>query len=305
MKERERRVLKLGISALVMVFAAGHALAAGVYCIEKDPLLYGYLNQHDIGGAVAPVACGPASAVNSLVYLQNRYPSIHDQKLIPDTNGNNQIDYAEMVAVGQTLANANHMNTQAPGGTFTDNFLYGKQLWMETQAAGLTVYEAQSPWGWTHDPATTVPAPSWIQDTYPTWDFLYDELVDCEDVEILIEWEKAPGEWTGHYLTLTSFCWTDDCDDIIEPGEATIGFVDCDPGGPAPLTAFHVPNAPLWQRTDGILATSYREGYDNSPAIITFASSQSPIPEPVTVLGLFLGLSALFSYVRSRHAARD
>jgi hypothetical protein len=117
----------------------------------------------------------------------------------------------------------------------------------------------------------------------PTWKFLWEELKHCEDVEILISWidrtDPEKPQSGGHYLTLSSFCWTDaDRDGMIDLEEkATIDFID--PGtGQKTYTS-------IWQEAlDGYLKT----GYNGWQPIITMAVSES-IPEPVTLLLLGLG----------------
>jgi len=275
--------------ALAFVGLATSAYAGAVreYDIDKDPnhVLYGTLNQNAVP-LWGNVACAPTAAVNSFVYLQNKY-NIYGNKLV---NPNNQ---AGMIAAVQTLGTAPFMNTIANGGTFNDDFIYGKWLYLEQNAPGLTVYEAQDSFGWNVkrlDNAgneQAIAKPDWVHQNNPTWQFLWDELFACEDVEIGLEYFNPSPDASGHMLTLASFHWidakkadgTDGPDDFIQKGEgATIDYVDPWTGAKG--------NSFLWQDPlSGRLETSYGGG-----GWIHLAVSESPIPLPPA---LWSGLALL------------
>jgi len=267
---------------VVTVLAFVGSAHAEVYDVEKCLPQYGTLDQDDIPG-FGGVACGPTAAVNSFVYLQNRYPSVYDNSLVPaqgaDLDGDLDVDfYDDMIAVAQTLGGAAYMNTIANNTTFHDDFIWGKEQYIEAMVPGMTVYEAQDQWVWNNHPM-----PAYVTQTFPLWEFLYYELVDCEDVEVLISWADG-----GHFITLTSFHWNDiDGDLIVDFGEgAWIDFID-------PCTGAYN-TAGIWQNDLGmILETDYTSG-----ATLTMAVSESPIPEPAT-MGL-LALGGLGLLIRRR-----
>jgi hypothetical protein len=250
------------------------------YDIDKDPTgtLYGNLKQGDIP-EWGNVACGPTAAVNSFVYLQNKYPGVYDTSLVPG---------GDMVGVAQILGGAGYMNTIARGTTFHDDFIWGKMRYIEDQVAvaGRTVYQAQDQGIW-NNPNRIKPA--WVQEgVLPQWQFLYNELVACEDVEILISWSGG-----GHYVTLSSFHWNDLDDDlIIDNGEnAWINFIN-------PSTGLNG-TANIWQDSlGGNIETSLVDG-----SWISVAVSESPIPEPITMISAFLAIGTLGMYVR-RHTRK-
>ena len=272
-----------------LVLGLGGARAA-VYDIQKPLNLYGNLNQNAIPAPLGASACGPTAAVNSYVYLEQQYPGIYGRKLVPDTipGGYQQ---AELIAVAQSLAAVGYMNTMVVGagvntGTYDDMFIYGKYQYIEDNAPGTTVYSAQlsSTWQWPGAPprpADQIPPitkPDWVQEnTIPTWDFLYDELVACEDVEILI----IDDAW-GHFLTLTSFSWNDaNNDGVIQQAEgATIDYIDPATGLPG--------LSPIMQQG---LGTVIFVSYPNFPnARLVMAVAESPVPEPggLAVIGVAL-----------------
>ena len=286
---RLKIVLTIGL-----VLGLGGAQAA-VYDIQKPLNLYGNLNQNNIlvPPGLGASACGPTAVTNSYVYLEQQYPNIYGRSLVPDTIINGLYDNAELVAVATTLASPAYMNTQivpanVNSGTFDDMLIYGKYQYIEDNAPGTTVYAAQmlntwttpaAPGGRPLDQIPPIAKPDWVQEnTIPTWQFLYNELVACEDVEILI----IDDDW-GHYLTLTSFSWNDiNNDGIIQAGEgATIDYID-----PA-IGAVGV--SPISQAGLGTVI------FVNYPAVtnaqLVMAVAESPVPEPAG-LGL-IGIAVL------------
>jgi hypothetical protein len=271
---------KVILGALVFCLLAVNANAT-LYDIDKDPghTLYGNLSQNDpafialVGAPMAAAACGPVAVTNSYRYLENKYPGVYDSSL----TGGSLLNTASSLC---TL-----MGTTPGVGTYWDDLIWYKMKDIESKVPGKTVYEAQRnpawDWGIWNDPLAK--EPSWVTQVLPTWQFIWNELSDCEDLEILLSWSSG-----GHFLTVKSFLWSDaDNDNVMDFEEgATFDYIDSCTGAPGV--------SGIWQSYYGsILETDYTSG-----ATITMSVSES-IPEPATMALLGLGSLVL---LRKRRA---
>ncbi len=288
-----RKLCRMAVALLVTVLVWPVFMAEAqeiVYDITKNPLLYGNLSQNDpLMGAIGPDACGPVAAVNSFVYLENAYPGVYDRMLVPDDNPPDGLhDPAEMAATALVLSGPNYMNTQSPPvgvvGTAHDDFLWGKHKYMEEVAPGRTRYEAWDNFNWVNPQR---PKPDWVNIGGVDKMFLYEELVDCEDVEVLIIFDIPPNEW-GHYVTVNEFHWVDgDGNGIMTFAEnATMGFID-------PFDGLHY-TTQIWDDGGyGPYGAIETEAYGTFPrGHITVGVSESPayvIPEPTGLIVFAFG----------------
>ncbi len=259
--------------AVCLLSASSYAEWYVIRDIDKDPnhVLYGNLSQNSqafinlVGAPMAAAACGPVAVTNSYRYLENKYPGVYDNSL---TSGN----------LLQTAANLCTLMGTTPGvGTYWDDLIWYKMKDIESKVPGKTVYEAQRnpawAWGIWDDPLAK--EPSWVTPVLPTWQFIWNELYNCEDIEILLSWSDG-----GHFLTVKSFHWGDvNGDNVIDWGEnATFDYIDPCTGLPGV--------SKIWQSYLGsILETDYN-AYGPT---ITMAVSES-IPEPATMILLAAGL---------------
>jgi len=276
-----KKLIILCVAAIVLCLFTVNAKAVFIYDIDKDPgfVLYGNLWQNSpamqaaLGTPLAAMYCGPVAVTNSFRYLERMYPNVYGLNGL--TGGN---------LVGTAVALGNLMGTNVVNGTWADNLIWGKRQYIENRLPGRTIYEAQywPTWGWT---VPGVAQPAWVRSVVPTWNWLWDQLVACEDVEILLTYKSEGG---GHFVTVKSFHWNDlNEDGFIDATEgATIDFVD-------PLTGA-VAVASI--NDEGINAglpcmqVNYLQGFQQVPvnAWITMAVKES-IPEPATIILLCLG----------------
>ena len=294
-KDCARAGLRAMAAAMLLVLALGVA-SAEMYSVQKDQSLYGTLNQHDVHHAVPPNkvadpdislnACMPTAFVNSLVYLENRYPGTYDSLLIQqagkDITGDGVYDtYDDWAYSAEVAAGINYMWTDDRIGTYFRDFYYGKQLYIENYAPNRTEYAGEGDYNFiVWRPDQLRPALSWVANRIPTWQFLYGELRASEDVEIGITYNVGG----GHALTLTSFNWNDTNNDgTIDLSEgAQIDYMD-------PWTgAFGLSD--IWQTSaGGYIFTDYGGG-----SRITMDASESPVPvTPELSSGALLLVGAL------------
>lgn len=109
MKKAERLLTRfLGCMAVLLLLAsAGNCT---IYQASEDPSLFGHLSQHDqiLVAAYEHDASGPTSAVNALVYLQRKYPTIYGTSLVPN------YDTSTLAATALKLGGFNYMNILTP-----------------------------------------------------------------------------------------------------------------------------------------------------------------------------------------------
>jgi hypothetical protein len=160
-----------------------------------------------------------------------------------------------------------------------------KLWWIDDHAPGTTVFDGQvqgsiNPQNWLGGAV--------LEDKYPTWEFLWDELMRCEDVEIGIVRKSGSG---GHVLTLTQLCFVDnDGDSKWDPLEVRVmRFMDPN-GVPTERTAM------LWEGVDDRFEFNWWQ--DKQDWFIQTAFTESPVPEPLTLLGLFLASGCTGIYIR-------
>jgi hypothetical protein len=265
----------LATSALALTALAGGANAPAqavtIYNVQLDQSQFGNLNQNSTN--CKALGCGPTAAVNSFVWLQNKYPSVYDNKLIQGSNA----------TTANLLLGSEYMNTNCLAcGTFWGDFVYGKQQWIEQKVPGKTVYDAIALDWIVKDNDPNRPAPNYFKKGMPSFNFIYDNLLQNADVEILINTLGNPGDpGLNHYLTVTSLFWEDlDMDMIIDTGEnATIDYIDPLTGAPG--------ISDLFQLVDGSLALGYT-GPAGPDSYIYGVVKESPVrvPAPLPVLGV-------------------
>jgi hypothetical protein len=289
------RDLQALLAAAVIAAFAGSAHADNVITGMENAALFGNLNQGDT--ACPNVACGPTAAVNSFVYLQNRWPNKYDNKLVPK-GANAAQQYMNMQMVANTLGSAAYMNTCACGnGTFIEQFILGKQKYLDTKAGMVTSYGAQDTFAW----RTTLPdgsmvaaKPAYVQDnTAPTGQWLVDQLQAGEDVELFIN-----GSMGNHYITLTQMTYN------LTNNTGSFMFIDPNQvnnmmAGP-PVVSMGMITGLDATDSDILFTSASVSAYLGTGLNIVNAVSESPVPEPATYAVMGIGFLALGAVLRRR-----
>jgi hypothetical protein len=265
---------------VITVLSAAVVAAPITYNYQEDPMdkLFGHLNQKDVNGCkedpTGTVACGPTAAVNSFVFLQNKYPGVYDNKLVPHLDDNTQ--YQDMVAAANKLAEPGYMDCAiCNGGTTRADFFNGKKKYIEERVPGMTIYmDAGSQ------------APRSVGKVPPA--FLVKELKDMEDVEAVVTYLDEDGNRiAGHFLTLTGINWTDGFGGMADgqmqvEEEALIYFVDPGTGAKGVASTFQfAADGPIYS---DYAAGSTVDGVKVKETRMDYVVSESPVPEPGTLV---------------------
>lgn len=262
----------------VILFAL--AIPAYSAAIALDPNLYGHVVQTSITGCNSGTdgrnsACGPTAALNSLIFLQNRYPGTYSgtNALIPHQDGNTPEQ--DQIQAGEVLAC--YMGCGS-NGTSISNFIQGKQQYFEATAPNTTNI-------------------TWMNifdqnGQYPTFNWLFNELSDGEDIELLVGFYSINRDTGllqrdgGHYVTLYGIS-----SPTNDGNNGTISFVDPADGTNQTPGTFRAPDGSI-RTTDYLSGTSI-------VTIVEAAVSESPTPEPASFVVLGFGLLAV-GFIRRR-----
>jgi len=247
-----------------------------IYNIDLSGLGYGNISQNTPGIINGANACVPTATVNSFFFLQNYY-GINSlgpgNGLLTQENATN--------AVNELGADMGLTNNIGNNGVSDIGFIAGKLQYLNNHGLSNTVsleYEAVDVG----------------QRITPTWQFIYNQLMATQDVEVVFGWY---GGSDGHCVTVTSFDFTDNTGrGIIDAGDpATLDFTD-------PWDGQHYVGT--LTMNGGSLELSYVGGAAGTGAwgLIDAAVAESPIPEPSTLGLLVIGGLAGFRLLRRKRS---
>jgi hypothetical protein len=275
------RLLSIALLVISCVSSPRLGLAA-LICKEIPYDSFGHLWNNDDGtmGGVPVGWCAATSIANSFQYLADSYPDTHSD-LIQGT----------LVETRNMLNNGwlGPGDTPRPGvmgcpGTLEQPMWEAKYDWIQdyapkTRVKGMIGGE-QNPSSWRGREN--------LEHAFPTWEWLFQEICDKEDVEIVIrDFRPFGSAQLVHAMTLTRICFND------MDGDMTL-----DPATEMPQIGFIDPNQPDVLSMAGLDPTSFEFGplrfnyNDNGtivPVHIRSAMSESPVPEPITVVLLITG----------------
>jgi len=265
------------VAVLSCIVLFGSTARADWVEIQKDYELYGHVwNTDDGTGTGNGVSCCcPTATINSFRYLEQKYPFLYDTNL---TKGD-IVGARDDLAYGWAERAGSGMGCPS---SYKD--IWQNKLWyIEDFAPNTTVFSGMvntNVAGWYR-------AEDLVGGAYPTWDYLWEELGKCEDVEIGIQ-PVVTGD--GHCLTLTSLKFSDDNDNGVWDTTEARKIDYLDPNNPTQLF-----EADLSVGAGGRLEFTWHNGGYNGPQLvyIDLAYAESPIPEPGMFLMLGMGILGL------------
>jgi hypothetical protein len=160
--------------------------------------------------------CGAAAAVNSFVFLRNTYPKTYGS-LIPDWDKDGDVDEDDQTESRDLLANGwsdTRTGMYGPDGGTPMSIWEYKNYWFDDFAPGRTHFSGQIH----RDVKSWYRGGMLTGNKYPTWDFLWRELSEGEDIELLILPEDGG---SGHVVTLTGLSFDDKDGDGVWDQTAT------------------------------------------------------------------------------------
>ena len=252
---------------LLILFGGGALSVRGSIVTLNDPSVdFANLGKQPnicIGGVGV---CFAASAINSFIFLENQYPATYDNKLTPNVVGAkpNQTDPID------TTSFANAILANFPNGLPDDlmgwnAFLAEKKTWINSAAPRTTVFDSFYVGSTDHN-------------GLPPLAGLSDEIQAQEDVELFVS-----GGGVAHAIVLTG--------------------ISCQQ---PPLTGctmtYQDPNAPTTQQSTALTTGAGGvlqfmglpgSGFTDTTFTIDAAFAESPVPEPVFVILLFIAMVSI------------
>jgi len=219
-------------------------------------------------------ACAAVAVINSMVFLENQYPTIYDSKLLPNydpLNNNDPTDAANFAVDGWKVD-----NNPARQGYYTrgDDNNNQSLVWDTAYLA------TKMDWFGDYAPGTTAFASMWNGGAgYPTVAFLAQQIMQQEDVEFFVKDTGDPaGNTLYHALTLTGI------------GCTGANYTNCS-------ITYQDPQNPALNQNTAIAGTgpggSLSFNYDGSAVFIDAAFAESPVPEPSSLVLIAIGIAGL------------
>ncbi|MDP9175866.1 MAG: hypothetical protein M3O30_18670 [Planctomycetota bacterium] len=249
-----------------------------VMAAQETVANFGTTGQQSTGVVNGGMACGPTSAYNSFVYLQNELGVTG--LLQPTAAGTiNQL--------GSYMGFGDNTHTGVPAnGVTSAQFLAGKTQYINAQTLNKQI-NIESQTGTANI----------------TWEFILKQLQNKQDVEIKFNWNSVNGG--AHFVTLTGISWDPDLN------SGTLSFID-----PFNPLGGNNPALPITGTLTGTDGTGFNLAYSGGGAgpdtdpdnpgmagsgTIFSVAAESPVPEPTALCGLALFVGATLMWRPRAH----
>ncbi len=280
--------------------------------------------------AMGPAACAPTSAVNSFNFLQTQYNLSNLYSVGDPYSTISSLASGTYMGTAPAVANPNSQTGYVGGGTFPENFVLGKEKYLQNIPGGITGptgrkyaiqtvgqvvgrYSSLQAYNGTGQPFTQAANGPWmggVSNQIPSAQFIFQQLKANEDVEMFFAWTDANGNnpRLGHVVTLTQINYNQ------TQNSGTLSFVDPTNSinvgtNPNPIYSYtygtgdapDLTSLTLTQMPNGYLLFSYAGGAasvsadDNSGGsaygIVIAAIAESPVPIPEPASLAFIALA--------------
>ena len=239
--------------------------------------------------------CASTATINSFQFLMNKYPEIRKTNLIPGAgtdlaSARDALHDGWKNKNGEQRAGVKPECGQAGFGKHRQFWWDAKAHWVDDFAPGEIALR-----GMVFTDGLDQPDPTkWVSGDKlvrgaPTWNFLWKQVRDGEDVEIAFA-DKNKDPSSDHAVTLVGL--SDD------GGTRQITYLDPnnpdrDPNDPSKPGLFTAPVAPSDLFGESLKFTWNNKVNDSTDVSIYLAYSESPVPEPSTFLLFVLGLAGI------------
>lgn len=270
-----RSTLHIALFATLLFGVTSQLAFADAFSYSENFGFFGGQNNFSCG---QQGACGAVGSINSFIFLDHQYPTVYVPNntylITPNYNANTNTDMVDAQNFGFNGFGTYQGYYQRTGSAYTD-FINTLSDWFTNYAPGTTVLH------------------SWYAGSndfnrLPTIGDLAGEIKDQENVEFFVL-DPNPANKFFHVLTLTGVA----CD---AQNNCTIDYQDPnDPTNEYQNVAVQVVNGQL--QIKGVL------GDANNWVGITGEFSESPVPEPATLVTLGSAVLGLAGVLRRRFMA--
>lgn len=238
---------------------------------------YGWLDQYSMDSRhnfVGNEACVPTSSVNAMTYLQNSSPSIFGSTLSGST-------YPAWEDTDDAFISI--MGTTAGNGTYYAQFVWTLNMYVAlTKQFPQVQFSGMFPNSSTWEPSLGYPEPSYVQDGFPTVQFLTNVIGSGAAALVSIEYIGGG----GHELLINGISWDPTTNTgtlyFVDPLDPSQNYSGKDPLGPVKQTM-----GTIALDNDGKIVLTYDQYTGRLPYTGNYAETKAKLFGALSVGGAF------------------